>query len=196
MANLKPLSADALGTQEEAFRQTRDERGWVANSTLTMARRPEILDAFRRLFRATMGPGTVDQGLKQMVAEVASTSAGCRYCQAHTATAARRLGVQAEKIAELYDFERSEHFDDGERAALRLARDSAIVPNAVTPEHFAALAEHFDEAQVCELVGAVAMFGFLNRWNDTIGTELEDVPFEFASDHLTSGGWQAGKHRA
>jgi hypothetical protein len=37
----------------------------------------------------------------------------------------------------------------------------------------------------------IALFGFLNRWNDTLATPLEDEPIEY----LSRGGWQAGKHR-
>ena len=48
--------------------------------------------------------------------------------------------------------------------------------------------------QVVEIVGVIAMFGFLNRWNDTFATPLEDEPLEFGEKHLTAQGWDAGKH--
>jgi hypothetical protein len=38
------------------------------------------------------------------------------------------------------------------------------------------------------------MFGFLNRWNDTFATPLEDEPLHFGETHLTAQGWDAGKH--
>ena len=44
------------------------------------------------------------------------------------------------------------------------------------------------------LVGVIALFGFLNRWNDTMATPLEDTPLEFAETHLAAHGWEAGKH--
>ena len=40
------------------------------------------------------------------------------------------------------------------------------------------------------------MFGYLNRWNDTVATELEDVPGDFAERVMTPGGWEAGRHRS
>ena len=130
-----------------------------------------------------------------MVAQVSSVAAGCRYCQAHSAGSASRSGVPAEKIEALYEFETSPLFSDAERVALRFSRDASFQPNATTPAHFEALREHFSEAQTVELTAAIATFGFLNRWNDTMATELEDEPLTFASEHLAHGGWEAGKHQ-
>ena len=57
------------------------------------------------------------------------------------------------------------------------------------------LRQHFDEPQIVELVAVCALFGFLNRWNDTMSTELEEVPRAFAEQRLGDSGWHAGKHR-
>ena len=38
------------------------------------------------------------------------------------------------------------------------------------------------------------MFGWMNRWNDTLATQLEDHPLEFARAHLTASGWTPGVH--
>ncbi len=84
---------------------------------------------------------------------------------------------------------------EAERAALRLAQDSALQPNRVESGHFEELRRHFDDAQIVERVAVCALFGFLNRWNDTLSTELEAVPRAFAEQHLGGSGWQVGKHR-
>jgi len=148
-----------------------------------------------RLAGTVNGPGAVDIGLKQLVAYVASTAAGCRYCQAHTSTHASHAGIDAEKIEHAFEYETHPIFSDAERAALRLAHDSALQPNLVESGHFEDLSRHFDEAQIVELVAVCALFGFLNRWNDTISTELEAVPRVFAEQHLGDSGWEVGKHR-
>jgi len=97
-------------------------------------------------------------------------------------------------VQDAFAFETSEHFDERERAALRLARDAALVPPAVTDAHFEDLRRHFDEREILELVAQIALFGFLNRWNDTLATELEASPLRFAREHLGARGWDAGKH--
>jgi alkylhydroperoxidase family enzyme len=99
-----------------------------------------------------------------------------------------------EKIAAVFEFETSDLFSDGERAALRLARDAAIVPNATTKDHFDDLKRHFTDEQIVEIMGVVSLFGWLNRWNDTMATDLEAEPLAFASQHLAGRGWTAGKH--
>jgi hypothetical protein len=38
------------------------------------------------------------------------------------------------------------------------------------------------------------LFGFLNRWNDTMATELERSPFTWAQGNLAHAGWDAGAH--
>ena len=195
MSHVRRLSRDALA-QFEPFFQVAEQMmgGFVPNSLFTMGHRPEILQAFMMLAGAINGPGTVDTGLKQLVAYVASNAAGCRYCQAHTSAHAAHAGIAADKIAHAFEFESHLGFSDAERAALRLARDSALQPNLVEAGHFAALREHFDEPQIVELVAVSALFGFLNRWNDTMATELEDVPRGFAAGHLGAAGWEIGKH--
>ncbi len=98
------------------------------------------------------------------------------------------------KIADVWDFERSPLYDDAERAALRFARDASIVPNAVTPAHFEDLREHWDDGEIVELLAVVGLFGFLNRWNDTMATDLEEIPTVFAGRTIGPHGWTPGKH--
>ena len=195
MPHVRPLDRREL-EQFEPYFQVAEQMmgGFVPASLFTMGHRPEILQAFMMLAGTINGPGTVDPGLKQLVAYVASNAAGCRYCQAHTSTHAAHAGVDAAKVEHAFEFETHPGFSDAERAALRLARDSALQPNLVTGEHFAALRRHFDEPQIVELVAVSALFGFLNRWNDTMATELEEVPRAFAQQHLSRAGWDAGKH--
>ncbi len=195
MPHVRPLDREELAQFEPYFQVAEQMMGgFVPRSLFTMGRRPEILQAFMMLAGAVNGPGTVDAGLKQLVAYVASNAAGCRYCQAHTAAHAAHAGIDAEKIEHAFEFETHPAFSAAERAALRLARDSALTPNLVEAEHFAALRRHFDEPQIVELVAVSALFGFLNRWNDTMATELEGVPRGFAERHLAESGWQVGKH--
>ena len=142
MPNVEPLSREELAEFEPFFKIFEGAVGFVPRSTYTLGRRPDILRAFNGLVMSVFGPGEVEPTLKQLVAMVASVAAGCRYCQAHTSASAAHFGVSTEKIAAVFDFETSDHFSDVERAALRFARDAAIVPNATTPAHFEELRRH------------------------------------------------------
>lgn len=171
--------------------------GFVPNSILTMQRVPAIALAVIQLNRAVFAPdGEVDLGLKRLVAHLASAAAGCQYCKAHTTVSATRHGVSDDKMAAVYEYATSPLFTDAERAALDFAMESASVPNGVTDESYARLAEHWTETQIVEILGVVCMFGVFNRWNDSMATPLEEVPTALAERLLADSGWTAGKHSA
>lgn len=196
MAHMKPLPFDAVPEDiQERFVHYRNTRGFTPNSIQTMARRPNIVRAFMQLNQAVLYEGTVSEELKMLVSLIASQAAGCRYCQAHMANLSRIYKASEEKIGKVWEYETSDLFTDAERAALRLACHGAMAPSQATQEHFDDLYRYFDEAQVVEIVAAISLFGFLNRWNDTMATELEELPAQVASDTIgQSFGWEVGKH--
>jgi uncharacterized peroxidase-related enzyme len=193
MARVAPVSRKDVPELEDAFAPVEQRMGFLPNSLLTMARRPVILRAVAELTQAAR-TGIVSPELKELVALVASTAAGCRYCQAHTASNATRKGAHAEKIAQVWSYESSDLFSEAERAALRLAHHAALVPNAATDEDFEELRGHFDDGEIVELMTVISLFGFLNRWNDTLATDLETTPLELADVVIGPAGWEPGKH--
>ena len=168
--------------------------GFVPNSYYAMAHWPELLTHFSGLAGTILGSGEVDRGLKQLVAFVSSNASGCRYCQAHTSHNAVKMGVSTEKLQAAFEFQTSELFTDAERAALNLALHAGMVPNATEPEHFEAMKSYFSDREITEIVGVISLFGYLNRWNDTMATTLEPTAVEFASTQIGSLGWELGKH--
>lgn len=194
MAHLEPLPWDATPQFRERFQHYQDTRGFVPNSILTMARRPAIAQAFMDLNKAVLYEGTVSEELKMLVSLITSQASGCRYCQAHMTNLSSLYRASDEKIRAVWSFEDSPLFDEAERAALRLAYHAALVPNEVTDDDFAALKAHFDEGQIVEIVATIALFGYLNRWNDTMATSLEPRASEVAARAIGSVGWEPGKH--
>ena len=168
--------------------------GFVPNSMLTMAHWPELLDAFGGLGATILQTGDIEPELKQLIALVSSRASGCNYCQAHTSHSAHRAGAAEAKIAAAFEFEQSPLFSDRERVALRFGWHAAMQPNATEPSDFAALKQFFSEREVVEIVAVVSLFGFLNRWNDTMATELEPQAVEFGNRALAESGWNRGKH--
>lgn len=182
MQRIAPLSLDQLSAgQRDMLSEAEALMGFTPNDVLTMARWPALLDALRALVQVVYAPGELDDGLKRLIATVSSQAAGCRYCQAHTAHGAvERAGVSHDKLARVWAFETDPLFSEAERAALRLAVAAGSQPNATTDEHFEALRQHFSEAAILEIMGVLALFGLLNRWNTTLDTTLEDAPAAFA----------------
>lgn len=187
-------SARGYTELEDLWKRYDETLSFVPNSLYTMARRPETVRTLSDLITAIWRIGTVPKGLKPLLAMIASRAAGCRYCQAHEAVDAHMREVPDEKIAAIWEFETSPRFGDAERAALRFARDASLVPNAVTSAHFEELRRHWD-GEIIEILSVVSLFGFLNRWNDTMATELEKTPAAFAGSTLGPS-WNPGKHRA
>jgi len=195
MSHITPLKREDLPEFEAMFKQRDAMSGFVANSVLIMGHRPEILSAYQNLLHSIYFQGKVDHSLKVLIAMMRSSAAGCRYCWAHTANhGANDQGIEAEKLESLWEFETNPIFTDAERAALRLARDAAQLPNAATAAHFDSLRAYFTDAQIVEIVGVISLFAFLNSWNDTLATPLEEIPVSFASEHLQPVGWSVGKH--
>lgn len=196
MAHLPIADAAALDAVKDELALAAAVMGFEANSLKIMAHRPEILRGFLALSAPILGPDAkLEPGLRQMMAYIASAAAGCNYCQAHTAHGAHEKGVAAEKIENLWLHETSPLFDDKERAALALAQAAASVPNRATQAHFDAVARYFEADEVAEMVAVIALFGFLNRWNDTLATELEDSPLRFAEAHLTASSFKPDRHK-
>ena len=195
MTHLNPPDAAALDEVKNELDFVAAAMGFEPNSMKVMAHRPNILRGFLALMGAVIGPDAVlDPGLRQMVAHIASSAAGCRYCQAHTAHGADHAGVSREKIEALWSYTDSPLFTEAERAALSLAQAGGSVPNQVEAAHFDAVKAHFSDAEIVEITAVIAAFGFLNRWNDTLATTLEGSPRAFAQANLGKAGWALGKH--
>jgi uncharacterized peroxidase-related enzyme len=186
------LPADLAGVMEAG----RQIMGFAPNDALTMARKPGLLRAMLAVVQSVYEPGAVDIGFKKLIGLVASNATGCQYCVAHTAHSAYRAGVQDARLDAVWEFEQSGLFTPAERAALRFAIDASHTPNAVTDESFRELKLYWDEGQIIELLAVVCMFGFLNRWNATLATELESTPLGFAGRSLPTGRWEPGIHAA
>jgi len=192
---IKPLPPEHSPELKEQFDSMKRNLGFVPNSILIMQRKPKLAKALAQMTAAIWDPdGEVDRGFKRIIAHVASRAAGCQYCMAHTAGGALHFGVEDKKLAAVWEYPTSPLYSEAERATLDFALAAASVPNAITDEMFARLRQYWTENQIVEIVGVISVFGFLNRWNDTMATPLEDEPIEVAERYLARGGWAVGKH--
>lgn len=194
MSHLAPLAFDFNSELVDKFTHYKNTRGFIPNSILTMQRRPNIVKAFMALNQAILYEGSVSEELKMLISLIASQASGCRYCQAHMANLSKIYSASKEKIASVWEYQTSDYFSDSERAALNVAFKASIVPNEVATEDFTELNKYFSESEVVEIVASVALFGYLNRWNDTMATDLEDYPKQVASELLSDVDWEVGKH--
>jgi uncharacterized peroxidase-related enzyme len=196
MPFVTPLAADANSEVAELARFFNETLGFCPNSVLTMSHRPAIAKAFIQLNMAVMeNHGRVSSALKRLIAYVSSHATGCRYCQAHTIRAAERYGAPDEQLANIWQFRTHPAFNPAERAALELSIAASQVPNAVDDAIQAKMKQHWDDGEIVEIMGVIALFGYLNRWNDSMATTLEEGAIASGEALLATDGWHTGKHR-
>ena len=169
--------------------------GFCPNSVLTMQHRPHIAKAFVNLNMAVMqNHGRVTSALKRLIGYLSSHAAGCNYCQAHTIRAAERYGAEQDQLQNIWEYKTHPAFSEAERAAFDFTIAASSIPNAVTDEVAANLRKHWDEGEIVEILGVVSLFGYLNRWNDSMGTLLESAAIDSGKTYLEKKGWEVGKH--
>jgi alkylhydroperoxidase family enzyme len=192
---MQPLPPEAHPELADDFQIFVEILGFVPNSLLTMQRRPAMVKGFGVLTKAVMAPdGEVSLGFKRLIAHFASRAAGCQYCEAHSLVAAQIHGISQEKLDAIWEYQTSEHYSEAERVALDYALAAGSVPNAVDEPLMIRMRQHWSEDQIVEILGAVCLYGFLNRWNDSMATDLESSPQAMGERVLASGGWTGGKH--
>jgi len=196
----RPLVLPSTEKEDKDFQKLiqffNETLGFCPNSVKTMYHRPSIAYAFIELNKAVMeNKGRVTSSLKRLIGYISSNVAGCRYCQAHTIRAADRYGAEADKLENIWEFRTHHAFSEAERSALEFAFASSVIPNSVDDSIADNLRLHWNEGEIVEILGVIALFGYLNRWNDSMGTELEKEAVESGEKYLKQKDWTTGKHK-
>lgn len=217
---IKPLTLKEAKEYKPILGIAEDVMGYTPNSMLTMAKDRELFMSFGMLSMRCMDiranktmvgmiipffklicskifgtkPKRIDMKLKALISTAVSLSAGCRYCQAHSASLASRYGVSDEKVQDILKYSESEKYSEKERVALDIAFSAGKIPNEINKNHFKIMAEHFSEEEIIDIVATISYMGFLNKWNDTMGTLLEPEPRKYATENISNLGWSVGKH--
>ncbi len=155
---------------------------------------PELRTAFTKLVKTVQQDKEIPKQFKSELFTMASLASGCTHCQSHGAFRLNSMGVETERIRALWEYETSDLFTDGERAAFNLVRAAAQIPNAAKPEHFEALRKHYSNTQIIEILAVSSLAAWLNRWNDTIATVTDQESVDWATENLSDVGWNIGKH--
>ena len=197
MALVKPLDENDIETELCEFIQFfKGPLGVIPNSVRTMSRRPKVAKAFTELNMAVMEcHGSVTPEFKRIIGYITSFVSGCRYCQAHTILGSQRFGANEDRLKDAWNYENSDYFTDAEKAALKYAHAAASIPNAVDDEIATELHKHWDDDDIVEITAVIALFGYLNRWNDSMGSALEDLPIDAGNKYLDKTDWEIGKHK-
>ena len=196
MPLVRPLASDENEEVAELARFFNETLGFCPNSVLTMPQRPAIAKAFINLNMAVMAnEGRVSAEQKRLIGYITSANTGCRYCEAHTILAAKRYGGTDERLENIWNFRDSKLYTAAEKAAFEFALAASSVPNAVDDNIAQALHSYWDEGEIVEILGVISLFGYLNRWNDSMGTTMEDSAVKAGEQLLKATDWSQGKHQ-
>lgn len=193
---VNPLDKDSNPELQEMVDFYNETLGFTPNSLFTMMHRPRIASAFLEMNQAVMeNKGRVTSALKRLIAYLSSMTTGCRYCEAHAIRAAERYGAEQEQMENIWEYKTHPAFSDAERAAFDLTIAASAVPNAVDDVVAENMRKHWEEGEIVEIMGVIALFGYLNRWNDSMGTQLEKPAADSAEKLIAKkGDWEIGKH--
>lgn len=195
MPLVTPLSPNHDSETKQLAEFFNETLGFCPNSVLTMQHRPAISKAFINLNKAVMAnEGRVTSALKRMIAWVSSNATCCRYCQAHAIRAAERYGAEQEQLDNIWEYRTHPSFSEAERAALDFSLAASQVPNAVNDEIKQQLYKYWNEGEIVEMLGVISLFGYLNRWNDSMSTTIEEGAIESGEQYLGKHGWNKVKH--
>ena len=161
------VSPDVAARYDKVFSQ----RGNVPNMFRVMAHRPEIFATMQDHFAAVLNTGTVSTKLKELIIVRTSQVNETPYCLASHTILARTLGWSDDQLAHLAEWQSRQDFTPAEKAALRLAETVTRNANAVTDEQFAELRTYYSEGEIVELLCAIGLFNYFNRFNNALRME-------------------------
>ncbi|HWA96606.1 MAG TPA: peroxidase-related enzyme [Terracidiphilus sp.] len=147
------------------------QRGNVPNMFRVMAHRPEIFSTMQAHFAAVLNTGTVSTKLKELIIVRTSQVNETPYCLASHTILARNLGWSDEQLEQLADWPNRGDFTAAEKAALRLAETVTVDPHTLSDEQFDELRSHYSEGEVVELLCAIGLFNYFNRFNNALRME-------------------------
>ncbi|MEO1186787.1 MAG: hypothetical protein AAFX46_19845, partial [Cyanobacteria bacterium J06636_27] len=82
-----------------------------------------------------------------------------------------------------------------QKAVIALGQALSVIPANVPNNLISELRTYFNDSELEELALSIGMMGFLNKFMDAVGIELEADSIKDVSHILSSTGWTPGKHR-
>jgi len=155
----------------EVYDKFLHDRGNVPYFFRTLAHRPEIFRTATAHMHAVLHTGTLPTRLKELVVVRTSQLNGTAYCLASHTAISLRLGTTPEQIEALKDWQNSPLFSDAEKQAIHLAEAMTLHSLIYTDDELASLRRFYSEGEVVELMAAIGLFNYFNRFNNLLQME-------------------------
>jgi uncharacterized peroxidase-related enzyme len=147
------------------------DRGNVPYFFRTLAHRPEIFRTATAHMEAVLKTGTLPTKLKELVVVRTSQLNFTGYCLASHTAISLRLGWTPEHLEALKTWRDSTLFSEAEKAAIHLAEVMTMASHDYTDHDMAQLRRFYSEGEVVELMAAIGLFNYFNRFNNLLQME-------------------------
>ncbi len=147
------------------------DRGNVPNMFRTLAHRPEIFETIIAHMEAVLNTGTLPKALKELVIVRTSQLNRTPYCLASHSEICKKLGWTDEQLGAMKTGLKGGEFTEREQLALHLAEVMTLDAHGYTAQDFARLRETYSEGEIVELMSAIGLFNYFNRFNDVLEME-------------------------
>jgi AhpD family alkylhydroperoxidase len=175
---------DAPPEVRAVFEGGEAQYGRVLHTWQALAQRPEIFVAYLPYLRSIVGPGELEQRIKELVEVRTAVLNRCLYSTSHRVRSARAAGVPEEDLVAVARGELSA-FDEREQIALELCEELTVrppsvafadAPQLVDTGLLERLRSSFTDPQIVELVATIGLWNALARFHRVMGFELDMDP--------------------
>jgi AhpD family alkylhydroperoxidase len=164
-----PLAPEQGLLRRMAYRESRRALGKVTTPIAVTAHHPQVMSGYGAMEFGFMKAKRVDERLKDLAVTRAGMVVGCEYCLDIGSAIARENGASEEELRALVDWPSSDVLSPLDKLVLELADGMTRSPAVIPDELFARLRAEFDEAQLVELIGVIALENYRARFNWAFG---------------------------
>jgi uncharacterized peroxidase-related enzyme len=165
--NRSDVSPDLMPVYDRFLR----DRGNVPYFFRTLAHRPEIFRTAAAHMEAVLKTGTLPTKLKELVVVRTSQLNCTAYCLASHTAISLKLGWSPQHLEALKSWRDSPLFSEAEKEAIHLAEAMTNASHDYTDADMARLRRFYSEGEVVELMAAIGLFNYFNRFNNLLQME-------------------------
>ncbi len=165
-----PLEAMDERMQEEMHRCAREGTPRPESSAVR-AHAPNAFWAFADSWKSLFHSGVCDHAIKELCRVYISRTVKCEFCGNQRSIKATKAGLEEMQYDELLNFERSDKYDDRQKAALAYAEAIAWGMPDDEEAFWARLHQHFSEPELVELGCCIALTFGQQSWIRLLGID-------------------------
>jgi alkylhydroperoxidase family enzyme len=146
----------------------------------TVAHNRHVLDKLRSTGAYLLNFGTLDPADRELVIDRTCARCGCEYeWGVHATVFGRAVGLTDEQVAATVSGSPADPVWSGRQALLVALVDELHETATLSDRVWRGLAEHYNEAQLVELLALVGQYHTVSFFANALGVELEDSAARF-----------------